>query len=110
VQLKNKINEAVGSPAISRIILPSDDRMRMTRLYEEVSTRLEEMAMITARTLKMNATAGSVIRFNPLEEDGGLEFGAVEIVTSRQGHGCYDYRDGACFRTVAPKIDCEVQQ
>ena len=31
----------------------------MTRLYEEVFTRLEEMAMITVRALKLDAAGGA---------------------------------------------------
>lgn len=86
------------------IILPSEDRIRMARLYEEVLTRLEEMAMITARTLRMNAGAGSTVKFNPLAEEGKVEFTSVEIVCTAQGCGCYDYREGACFETIARQV------
>ena len=40
----------------------------MTRLYEEVVTRLEEMAMITVRALKMDAQMELAVKFNPLAE------------------------------------------
>ena len=69
----------------------------MTRLYEEVFTRLEEMAMITARALKLDARAASAVRFSPLTEQRDKEFAAVEIVATADCTGCYDYREGACF-------------
>jgi hypothetical protein len=69
----------------------------MTRLYEEVYTRLEEMAMITARALKLEARAELAVRFNPLAEQREHEFAAVEIVSAGNCKGCYDYREGACF-------------
>jgi hypothetical protein len=110
VHLKKEIAQIAGSRAITPIILPSEDRIRMTRLYEEVLTRLEEMAMITARTLKVNAGVGCTVTFNPLRETDELDFPAVQIIATPQGHGCYDYRDGACFRTIARSTDVEVQQ
>jgi hypothetical protein len=69
----------------------------MTRLYEEVFTRLEEMAMITARALKLDARADLAVKFNPLAEHDKYEFAAVEIVSTPDCSGCYDYREGACF-------------
>ena len=79
------------------VILPAEDRCRMSRLYEEVRVRLEEMAMITARTLKINASRGSDVKFCPLAAgaDGGRE--TVELFRTTRGQGCYDYREGACF-------------
>ena len=82
------------------VILPSEDRIRMTRLYEEVFTRLEEMAMITARALKLDARADYAVKFNPMAEQEKREFAAVEIVSTLEGSGCYDYREGACFGTM----------
>jgi hypothetical protein len=84
------------------IVLSSEDRNRMTRLYEEVLTRLEEMAMITARTLKMDAGAGAEVLFEPLASEEALEFKAVEIVRTPQVSGCYDYGAGACFERDEP--------
>jgi hypothetical protein len=69
----------------------------MTRLYEEVFTRLEEMAMITARALKLNAEAEMAVKFNPLAGQGEFDFASVEIVSTNDCTGCYDYREGACF-------------
>ena len=80
------------------VLLHSDDRQRMTRLYEEVLTRLEEMAMITARNLGMNAGARFDIAFRPLTAAVAGEFEAVELVRGLSGTGCYDYHRGACFQ------------
>lgn len=74
----------------------------MTRLYEEVFTRLEEMAMITARTLKLDDRADFAVKFNPLtEQRDHHEFAAapVEIVSTAERIGYYDYRQGACIGT-----------
>ena len=109
MQLKNEIGESPVAAAKRQTILPSEDRIRMTRLYEEVVTRLEEMAMITARTLKLNAGAGSTIRFNPVSPQSRvLELAAVEIVCTDAGSGCYDYSEGACFG-IARNVELEVQ-
>jgi hypothetical protein len=81
----------------------------MTRLYEEVLTRLEEMAMITARALKMSAGAASTVCFHPLPEAGDGEFTAVEIISTSQVRGCYDYREGACFATNVWPVDLKVK-
>ena len=69
----------------------------MTRLYEEVSTRLEEMAMITARALQLEARADYAVKFNPLSEQMDRDLAAVEIVSTPRSRGCFDYRQGACF-------------
>ena len=79
------------------VVLPAEDRNRMSRLYEEVWVRLEEMAMITARILKMNAGRGSEIRFSLCDSESELDLEAVELVRTSQGRGCYDYRQGLCF-------------
>ena len=100
------INREASVPTI----LPFEDRNRMTRLYEEVVTRLEEMAMITARTLRMNGHHDFVVTFKPVLEEAGPEFTTVEILRSPLGSGCYDYRQGACFGMVARQTDLEIQK
>jgi hypothetical protein len=80
------------------VLLHADDRHRMTRLYEEVLTRLEEMAMITARNLGMNAGAGFDVAFRPLTAATIGDFHAVEVVRGLGGSGCYDYHRGVCFQ------------
>src|SRR5437879_3207972 len=84
-------------PAKEPVMLPAEDRNRMSRLYEEVRTRLEEMAMITARTLRMSGVAGSEAQFSPLATGADGEFLAVELIRTSQSCGCYDYGRGACF-------------
>jgi hypothetical protein len=81
------------------VILPAEDRTRMSRLYEEVRIRLEEMAMITTRTLKIRAGHVLEIKFHPFASWGEVEFEAVELVRTPQGYGCYDYRQGSCFES-----------
>ena len=85
------------SLAKKTVILPAEDRNRMSRLYEEVRIRLEEMAMITSRTLKWNACRGPEVGFCPLTSGAEVEFEAVELVCTSQRCGCYDYRQGSCF-------------
>ena len=79
------------------VILPAEDRNRMARLYEEVRIRLEEMSMITARTLRINSGGGRQVKFCPLASGADVEVEAVELFRAPHGHGCYDYRQGACF-------------
>jgi hypothetical protein len=79
------------------ILLNAEDRHRMTRLYEEVLTRLDEMAMITARTLGMSVAVESHVLFSPVFPGEIEAFRGVELVRWPQGSGCYDYRQGSCF-------------
>lgn len=84
------------------VFLPTEDRNRMSRLYEEVWVRLDEMAMITARTLKLHASRPCEVRFCPVTPKAESECEAVELVrTSGSGWGCYDYRQGLCFDSEA---------
>lgn len=69
----------------------------MARLYEEVRIRLEEMAMITARNLKMNSGWDAEVQFVPFAPEAEAEFEAVELIRTERGCGCYDYRQGECF-------------
>jgi hypothetical protein len=69
----------------------------MSRLYEEVRTRLEEMAMIASRTLDLNAGRQSEVKFCSLTSGAEVELEAVELVCTPQRRACYDYRQGACF-------------
>jgi hypothetical protein len=91
------MNQAPVAPANDAIVLPAEDRNRMARLYEEVHTRVEEMAMITARALKTKAGAASHVQFRPLASGPKGELPAVEVVHTASGCGCYDYSQGVCF-------------
>ena len=79
------------------ILLNAEDRHRMTRLYEEVLTRLDEMAMITARTLSMSAGVESEVLFSHVLPGETETLRYVELVRWPQGSGYYDYRQGSCF-------------
>ena len=79
------------------VVLSLEDRSRMARLYEEVRIRLEEMAMITARNLKMNNGWDAEVQFVPFAPETEVEFGAVELIRTPRGCGGYDYRQGECF-------------
>jgi len=79
------------------VFLPAEDRTRMARLYEEVWIRLEEMAMITSRTLKLDAGRESEIGFRHFAQEPKFDYDAVELVRTSRGAGCYDYRHGLCF-------------
>ena len=79
------------------VILPAEDRNRMSRLYEEVRIRLEEMAMITSRNLKLHSGPRAEVRFLPLASGTEVEFEAVELICNSQRCGGYDYRQGSCF-------------
>ena len=79
------------------VILPAEDRHRMSRLYEEVRIRLEEMAMITSRNLKFNSGRWAEVKFLPLASGAEAEFEAVELICTSQRCGGYDYRQGSCF-------------
>ena len=74
------------------VILSSEDRNRMSRLYEEVRIRLEEMAIITTRTLKMNAGGRAEVKFCPGVPEVDFEAEAVELI--RTLHACFEL-DGA---------------
>jgi len=86
------------TPAISKdlVMLAAEDRHRMTRLYEEVQTRLEEMALITRRTLNLRPGV-SEVKFTPVFAPEQSDFASVEIVATLEGSGYYDYLEGACF-------------
>lgn len=91
------MSETAASTAKEMIFLSSEDRNRMTRLYEEVFTRLEEMAMITGRVLKIDSCFGAQIKFSLLEARQDVDFSPVEIISTPEIRGCYDYKEGACF-------------
>jgi hypothetical protein len=79
------------------VLLHAEDRYRMIRLYEEVLTRLEEMAMITGRTLGLGPLTVYDIRFGRLTAPGSGDSNAVELVRGVMTSGCYDYNRGVCF-------------
>jgi hypothetical protein len=79
-------------PTNETVLLDAEDRRRMTRLYEEVLTRIEEMAMITARTLGTSPAGAGDVLFRPFGSGH-----AVEVLRGADATGCYDYLQGSCF-------------
>jgi hypothetical protein len=83
------MNEATPT----RVELRPDDRERMQRLAEEVRGRLEEMALITGRTLGIPVTRDSIRKFAPAAADQPV----IEIVCAPNGPcGCYVDPPGVC--------------
>ncbi len=91
--------------------LSGEDRVRMTRLYEEVASRLEEMGFIVGRKLQMDLSS-KVVKFSPAPRSAkggpGAKGGAkakrkvrvmkgTTIVCTSKGCGCYDNDTGICY-------------
>lgn len=86
----------MGEPP--RVELIAEDRQRMRRLSEEVRGRLEEMALITSRTLGISLTKDTVRKFVTVEQAADeAHVTHVEIVDYPDGtHGCYtEFDDGS---------------
>ena len=86
--------------AMTGVELSVEDRQRMRRLTEEVRGRLEEMALITARTLGVPLTPGSVRKFVPVPAaTDQAHVVHVEIIDNPDGtHGCYtEFDDGSAI-------------
>ena len=96
------MDQALKLLAEKLVVLSVEDRNRMSRLYEEVRTRLEEMAMIAARTLRLTGDCASDAEFTFPFVEGEPEFGAVAIVRTSRGYICYDYSQGVCFEFEEP--------
>jgi hypothetical protein len=78
--------------------LSTEDRQRMRRLTEEVRGRLEEMALITARTLGVPLSPDAVRKFVPVAAEADRPHVVhVEIIDNPDGtHGCYtEFEDGS---------------
>ncbi|MDN7671326.1 hypothetical protein QZM22_02015 [Burkholderia oklahomensis] len=98
-----------GSPLpLGTVRLSDEDRARMEKLYEEVSGRLREMALITARNLRLSTTKKMDVLFfppntahksgsKPVEAAKPIVFEGTEIICSSSGCGCYDFDAGVCY-------------
>lgn len=87
-----------------------EDRSRMQRLYEEVQSRLQEMASIGtrvmvekdaafAKALKQENGKGT-LKFEPVSKGalkGALEMKGVEIICYGCGCVVYDYDQNICY-------------
>lgn len=85
--------------------LSDEENARMARLYEEVSGRLEEMALITARVLHLDRDKLKV-SFEREEQTKEVILDAhtnvvklkgVRIICGPDGCGCWDYDAGLCY-------------
>jgi hypothetical protein len=82
-----------------RNALAPADRERMQRLSEEVRGRLQEMALITARTLGVAFDKDTAVKFVPVEVKAANELGVamnIEIICGPGGCGCYVDPPGIC--------------
>jgi hypothetical protein len=88
--------------------LSEEDRARMARLYEEVSGRLEEMALIVARTLGKTSEGYTEVAFKRRkrlsdtrgqgsERRAQAEEQTEVIHFDGCGWGCYDHGQGICY-------------
>ena len=84
--------------------LSEEDKVRMARLYEEVSGRVTEMALIVGRTLGRDTEDAIEIAFaRTLKERNGGTTPAPPDPSGRMIHfsncewGCYDYVTGECY-------------
>jgi hypothetical protein len=86
-----------------RVALTPEDGVRMRRLSEEISARLQEMAFIFARTVDLKLGPGVTLKFAPQKAaDPHLPPGPpvdvdIEIFDLEDGtHCCYDYINQVC--------------
>jgi hypothetical protein len=87
-----------------RVKLSSGDRHRMTKLFEEVSGRLEEMSLIVGRNLGLDLKS-KTLKFSPAAQPArksgraarAVEFKGITIACTPTGCGCYDNDEGFCF-------------
>jgi hypothetical protein len=90
-----------------RIELAQEDAARMTRLTEEVTGRLREMAMIVGRTTGVTIESGVVPKFVPVTRTPASDVPSdpahppvdleIEIYDLPDGtHCCYDYLNQVC--------------
>jgi hypothetical protein len=84
--------------------LSEEDRVRMERLYEEVSARVMEMGLIVGRALGRDTRDALEIAFSRSlkERNGGTTVPPDPEPSGRMIHfsncewGCYDYESGVC--------------
>jgi hypothetical protein len=87
--------------------LSLEDRARLELLYEEVSGRLQEMALIVGRTLGLKNSEKATYSFRHVSakkerasqpsKEQPVDFEGTEIICTPAGCGCYDYDEGLCF-------------
>lgn len=80
------------APGPEKFALSGDDAVRMRRLYEEVSGKLEEMSLIFTRTVGVPLSSVAVRRFAPEEPSVEADWAVhVQIVCAGPDGpcGCY---------------------
>jgi hypothetical protein len=81
--------------------LSPEDRVRMTRLYEEMLSRLREMNLIVSRNLNKPMPTSTEDLETALSSSGGggPSFPRVEgrPNTYKVDGGCYDFDQGLCY-------------
>ncbi len=85
----------------NKVQLSADDRQRMQRLSEEIRARLEEMAMIFSRTMKIDLGKDAVLKFKPepvaTADPHARPLQHIEIICAPDGTcGCYVDPPGIC--------------
>lgn len=81
------MSEAPGTTTPIRYPLSREDSYRVSRLYEEIQGRLEEMALIGARAGGFTLTAEMVRKFDPHQSALEADATYVEIVCPPEGLG-----------------------
>ena len=90
--------------------LPEDDRVRMARLYEEVTPRLIEMALIVSRVLSLSPAEHAPLFTARQPSDRRMANMVIEpnvpvrLLADATGTstGCYIYSDGAVLLCGRP--------
>jgi hypothetical protein len=72
--------------------MTAEDQYRVTRLYEEISSRVEELALIGARVTGIPLTPDTVRKFAPSKTAAEIYDVDVEIICGPTACGCM-YRD-----------------
>ena len=81
------MSEAHGTTTPTRYPLSKEDSYRVSRLYEEIQGRLEEMALIGARAGGFTLTPEMVRKFDPHRSALEADATYVEIVCPPEGLG-----------------------
>lgn len=88
-------NSIAEQEQLESVSLSPEDQVRMSRLNEEIQSRLMEMTLITARTLGQPAPDKPWISVLPNSRETETSISAELVVN--QIRGCYDYEKGICY-------------
>jgi hypothetical protein len=81
-----------------RVKLTAEDRARVQRLTEEVKGRLYEVGLIMSRTLDLNITPGTLLKYEPREstEQADETIEVVIILLPDGTFACMQDPPGVC--------------